>query len=712
MHDLDPFLSERELVSKLIFDANVNSNSDLQLLNTVGGNDVKHNKFLQFNITEDNDFHAVKTVFSAQHKINGVGLRFMLNGWDEIKYLAIGFNHKGSFVHLKISHPLQNVWQSEVFSIHDLIYKIQNSFLELEPAMLTDNFSIKIKGKPSADGAKINVLQIAFFNEVADKDKWIEEVDERAISDKLMDHIVTYQSSSLKNSVEACEQHYNDGSCPIVKNIPWADKSSPPEGLLAVNTYRYSWHALHHVSKMILFGLHSENQQPVLDAGDFTKSWMEKSWYEIETDKKFMWYDHGVAERQLSLIMMYHQAINSKKELPFFKNLKKIILLQGRLLESGAFYASHQNQRYHNHAMFQDVALIVTALSFPNAICSKRWLRKGVDRLEDQIANLIVQDKKFSIFVENSIGYHSGVIRLIKLSSDIISLFDTKSIIHSTYQGMIEFSDLMTYPDGRTPAQGDTMRIPNEKQITRFRRKPVSETAILEKAGYFTHKGIHNDIGYMLCFFATSLNKTHKHEDNGSFTLFFDMVEWLIDPSHYSHEYLEENTAYLRSAKAHNIVSVEGVKASIETGLCGFKGTETEDSVLIESWSEAHENYSILRNILIPKDRFHLNFMDHVQTKSKIPNIATLTLNCGEFVSADINDKTVILSHPNSKHKLKIEFQNEEVEIHFGTQSDGILAISGLGFMEKSEINVIKCRIPIEQEYSWSITTLLENGVD
>jgi hypothetical protein len=104
--------------------------------------------------------------------------------------------------------------------------------------------------------------------------------------------------------------------------------------------------------------------------------------------------------------------------------------------------------------------------------------------------------------------------------------------------------------------------------------------------------------------------------------------------------------------------------------------------------------------------------MDHVQTKSKIPNIATLTLNCGEFVSADINDKTVILSHPNSKHKLKIEFQNEEVEIHFGTQSDGILAISGLGFMEKSEINVIKCRIQIEQEYSWSITTLLENGVD
>jgi len=712
MHDLEPCLSERELVSKFIFDANVNSDNELQLLKTVGCNDVKHNKFLQFNITEDNDFHAVKTVFRSQHKINGVGLRFMITGWDEIKYLAIGFNHKGSFVHLKISHPLQNEWQSEVFSIHDLIYKIQNSFLELESTMVTDNFSIKIKGKPNADGAKINILQVALFNEFTDKNKWIEAVEEKNIPLKLMDHILTYQRSALKNSVEACEQHYTDGSCPIVKNIPWADKSGYPEELLTVNTYRYSWHALHHVSKMILFGLYSENQQPVLDARDFTNSWMEKSWYEIEVDKKFMWYDHGVAERQFSLIMMYYQALNLAKDIPFAKSIKKIILLQGRLLESGAFYASHQNQRYHNHAMFQDVALIVTALSFPDAICSKRWLRKGMDRLEDQIANLIVQDKNFSIFVENSIGYHSGVIRLIKLSSDIISLFDTKSIIHSTYQGMIDFSDLMTYPDGRTPAQGDTMRIPNEMQITRFRRKPIKKTALLERAGYFIHKGLHNDIGYMLCFFATSLNKTHKHEDNGSFTLFFDMVEWLIDPSHYSHEYLEENTAYLRSAKAHNIVSVEGVKASIETGLCGFKGTETEDSVLIESWSEAHENYSILRNVSISKDRFHLNFMDHVLTKSKISDIATLTLNCGEFVTAEIEDKTVILSNPNSKYKVKIEFQDGEIEIHYGTQSDGILAISGLGFMEKSNINVIKCRIPVEQEFSWSITTLLVNGGD
>lgn len=712
MHDLEPALSERELVSKLTFDANINSDSDLKLLKTIGGNGLKHNKFLQFKITENSDFHAVRTVFSAQHNINGVGLRFMLTGWDEIKYMAMGFDYKGSFVHLKISHPLQNEWQSEVFSIHDIIYKIQNSFLELEPTMLTDNFSIKIKGKPSADGAEINLMRITLFNECADENRWIEAVDEKNISQKLMDHILTYQSSALKNSVEACEQHYDDGSCPIVKNIPWADKSTYPEGLLAVNTYRYSWHALHHVSKMIIYGLYSVNQQPILDAENFTKSWMEKSWYGREEDKKFMWYDHGVAERQLSLIMMYNQALNSGKDLVFVKALKELILLQGRLLESGAFYASHQNQRYHNHAMFQDVALMVTALSFPNTICSKRWLRKGVDRLEDQIDQLIVQDNNFSIFVENSIGYHSGVIRLIKLSSDIISLFDRKSKIHSTYQGMVDFSELMTYPDGRTPAQGDTMRMPNEMKITRFNREPNTETAILEKAGYFIHKGKHKQTSYMLCFFATSLNKTHKHEDNASFTLFFDMVEWLIDPSHYSHEYLEENTAYLRSAKAHNLVSIEGARTSIDTGLCGFRGTETEDSILIESWSDAYENYSILRNLTVSKKPFHLDFVDQVLSKGKESDIATLTLNCGEYVSASVEDKTVILSNPNSKYKLKIEFQNDEIEVHYGTQSEGIIAISGLGFMEKSDINVIKCRIPIDQKFSWSITALLDNGAD
>ena len=172
---------------------------------------------------------------------------------------------------------------------------------------------------------------------------------------------------------------------------------------------------------------------------------------------------------------------------------------------------------------------------------SKRWLKLGLERLEDQVSQLLVMENNHAIFKENSIGYHGGVIRLLKISSEITSLFNKESIIHEVYEGMNRFMKLMTYPDGRCPAQGDTMRIPNEENITRFSSTVKKEVIGLQKSGYAVVKGLHYDDSFMLTFYATSLSKTHKHEDNLSFTLFFDMIEWLIDPSYYSHEYQEKN---------------------------------------------------------------------------------------------------------------------------------------------------------------------------
>ena len=131
---------------------------------------------------------------------------------------------------------------------------------------------------------------------------------------------------------------------------------------------------------------------------------MNDSWLVPDEDLRFAWYDHGTAERQLSMVMLYHELSNSKEiDEKYLQKLKKIILLQGRLLESEIFYARNQVNRYHNHAMFQDVALIVTALSFTKVSCTKRWLKTGVSRLEDQISKLIIRDDRYSVFVENSI---------------------------------------------------------------------------------------------------------------------------------------------------------------------------------------------------------------------------------------------------------------------------------------------------------------------
>ena len=42
-----------------------------------------------------------------------------------------------------------------------------------------------------------------------------------------------------------------------------------------------------------------------------------------------MWYDHGVAERQFSLIMLYHESIEKPFDLGFIDKIKEILLIQG-----------------------------------------------------------------------------------------------------------------------------------------------------------------------------------------------------------------------------------------------------------------------------------------------------------------------------------------------------------------------------------------------
>ena len=387
-------------------------------------------------------------------------------------------------------------------------------------------------------------------------------------------------------------------------------------------------------------------------------------------------------------------------------SLKKIILLQGRLLESEIFYARNQVSRYHNHAMFQDVALIVTALSFSKLNCSKRWLRTGVRRLEDQISSLIIRDDSYSVFVENSIGYHSGIIRLLQFSSDLISLFDKKSVIHAVYSGMEEFAKLLKYPDGRSPAQGDTQRLPNEIEKKKILRNHELGGTILKKAGYGVVKGKDEDL-FMLVFFATALSRTHKHQDNLSFTLFFESQEWFIDPSHYSHEYEESITQYLRSAIAHNMVCLPNKQHSIESGLANINGEVSATNYTLIGENMAYNENIISRKISGSFEKLEINFKDFVHSKSLGNVEAKLMLHCGEHIEIEQSGKEIILSCKSSVHRLCLKLPNENIAINKGLiGKDKIRGISGLGFMTHSSVYTIECLVPVNEEIEWSIYKL------
>lgn len=706
MEKIDFFTSERKIEKKYYFNSNVKKadKNTLRQFRVVSNGDVRQNKFIQAKADKQQNFHSLTIRFRETVEVSGLSIRFRLRNWSNIQYLAIGSNVDGEFRHVKITNPKVGTWQVISFSYEDLSYQIQNGFVGNRSLSIND-ISVKLKANMPTNESFMEILEVAFWTEEEkSQTNWMQIDDHQRLRWKLIDRIHDYQTSSIKHYSKSCERFFADGTCPIVKNLYWPNQDKKPPELNEVNTYRYSWHALHHVASLILYSKLNGRGEAVDFAKKFANNWMNDSWLVPDEDIRFAWYDHGTAERQLSMVMLYHELSNSEEiDEIYLQKLKKIILLQGRLLESEIFYARNQINRYHNHAMFQDVALIVTALSFTKVSCTKRWLKTGVSRLEDQISKLIIRDDRYSVFVENSIGYHSGIIRLLQFSSDLISLFDEKSGIHAVYSGMQKFSKLLKYPDGRSPAQGDTQRLPNEIGKKKTLRSQQSGGTILKNAGYGVVKGSDEE-SFMLVFFATGLSHTHKHQDNLSFTLFFDHLEWLIDPSHYSHEYEEQITKYLRSAEAHNMICLPYKEHSIEPGLANIDGVVSDTKYLIEGQNLAYSENIVSRKIQGNYTKLDIKISDYVDSKSLENVDARLMLHCGEHIDVEQSGSIVTLSCKNSTHKLCIDMPNDNVVINKGlVEKDRVRGISGLGFMSHSSINTIECLVPVNENIEWRI---------
>src|SRR5690606_9484634 len=219
--------------------------------------------------------------------------------------------------------------------------------------------------------------------------------------------------------------------------------------------------------------------------------------------------------------------------------------------------------------------------------------------------------------------------------------------------------DFLRYPDGRAPAQGDTFRLPPRtgKDVRRGEPWANPSCTVLPKAGYAVVKGNHDGKPWMLCLFNTSLSKTHKHEDNLSITLWFDGVEWLIDPSFYSHEYESELPSSLRSAGAHSSPFVEGLSyrsnSDWSARLSSYKGGE---GFVIKASHSLYEGVEVFRKIEGDLYSLNLTFEDKFESfKSGVANELSVGFHLGEEVLPCRNEKDFFLINKDSKYGMLID---------------------------------------------------------
>jgi hypothetical protein len=645
---------------------------------------------------------------SPPEQANGITVRYRISGWNEIRYLAIGHNTERGFRHVKINNPSQNEWVTFSVGYEDLAYHLTNDWANTPPRSIKD-IRVYMSGTPSdEEAALINVAWASI---------WLESAKDRCARVQYQSHPGLFEA--LKRYFQRCkpalgehaELFLKTGACPMTGHVAlaWDIRTPTPDALPESGTYRYMWHAMQPAISLLVYGDNNNVPAAIYAARDYINSWLEHSYFTVDPDTKYTWYDHGTAERLLAFLLMHEIGLRQAFDSRFMERLRHAMVSHAQLLESEVFYSRHQPTRYHNHAWFQDIALIAAGVALSSLPCASRWLNRAIERLTDQFNKLIIHDAPFSIFVENSIGYHHGVQHLVDLASELVQLSDSESAIPETAYQLSAWSGFLRYPDLRTPSQGDTFRKPNPAApgdpINRGNPYAQPSNTVLPVAGYAVVKGNHDSIPFMLCMFATSLSKTHKHEDDLSITLFFDGIEWLLDPSFYSHDYTEEIPAFLRSARAHNRIVIDELKHAITPGSTRLLPLSDEGSVTGES--DAYEGVRLTRSIKCGHESLSIEVQETISTTTPIGN-PYLVFHCGEGISVSAIGNQITLSHPLSRYSLLIDLPTDsDISIFEGKSDSGDFhGIAGAGFMQHNATALLRIGTHA-RSFSWRLKAYL-----
>lgn len=680
---------------------------------TSGNGVIEYNEgvpTLRFGV--DGGTHQVAFRLPKPMLANGLAARLRLQSWSAIRYLAFGYTYQGVFRHIKVVNPAQGQWLTVSLVHGDIAYGLQNEWNHPPASEITD-----IRVYLRADAAQgVGTLEVAQFICWEEAERPATEPTtatlplilpaQKPVSPDLLSVLYGYLLKCFRQVQEQAAEFLKSGRCPLYgeTQLDWQLERALPDNLATVGTYAFSWHSLHPASILMVFSKNSGTDAPVFAAREMVTNWLDRSYYTPDPDKKFAWYDHGTAERQMAFILMWAEGIERGFDQRFMMRLGGAMVRHAELLETEQFYASHQPTRYHNHAWFQDLALMATALAMPDWPASQRWMQRAIERLSDQLETLIIRDNGFSVFVENSIGYHQGVQRIVELAGDIVRLTGVESPIPDVAVELSRFSDFFRYPDNRAPAQGDTFRRSNPQgdAVQKLKPYPEPEVVILPKAGYGIVKGNHDGARFMFSMFATSLCRTHKHEDDLSFTLFFDGIEWLIDPSFYSHEYKSSIPAYLRSAAAHNSVFIADRPYTIDPGHSTLNGTTSGDMFELRGQHRCYADVIVRRAVWGLRTSLAFEFSDEVQTASGDATEPRLMLHCGEGVEVVCSGRLLTLTHSDSKYCLTALLPSDQIKISKGMiDGDRVRGVSGTAFLKMSEICTVEVIVPSNVPLEW-----------
>jgi hypothetical protein len=283
----------------------------------------------------------------------------------------------------------------------------------------------------------------------------------------------------------------------------------------------------------------------------------------VDSDLRlYTWNDAATAVRLITLLDLWEVYRTADPAPGFLCDLLRAIWLHGKVLASPDFYAKDQPTQYHNHAFFQDAALVAAAYVLPELSEAKQWLDLGARRARQQVERTVTEE---GVHVEHSPSYHLAVMRhTMALAEMLEALRPSEAAYFSRQAGRMErFMACMTAPDGTTPLFGDSSRVVSARSKHLQGLQPEPCDAVFPASGYafFRDRWGHaadSDQTTYIAFTAAYNSTTHKHLDDLSFVAYALGEWWLIDPGLYTYKGDDPLYAWARSFPAHNTLVVDG----------------------------------------------------------------------------------------------------------------------------------------------------------
>jgi hypothetical protein len=686
-----------------------------------------------FSIVSKESGLDIRFMLPEKSRFHGLGARICLKCVNRDINVAIGYTDQTSdssqYKFVKIFNSINETWIDVSYGVNDLLSVVQREYsgyisgddaigAYVNPKETSDIRIFLSTSHQFENDAIIQIEKIWIWEESNKYTGWGSNWDSiSSQGDHALDLIKTkYIKQLFVSSDLSAEKYLKFGVCPINygrMDLEWGAYENVPFDLNSSDTYRFSWNALHPVLVLLKHYYDTGDIGLVFSIREFLSNWLRDNYYSKSDDAKYPWYDHSVADRQIAFVLIWQIGLKLGFEYRFMQRLHSAIFHHACLLNSEFFYAYNQKDvRFHNHAMFQDIALLLTSIVMGHIPYAKQWQDNSSNRLKDIFSKIIRREDGCAISVENSIGYH--VVSLTFVDT-ICSLFESVNIEYNNlFPTKIEierFTEFFTYSNGLQSSQGDTFRVVQPRENFRIiDHEHRLELIVFRESGYAFAYGLNDNINYQFNFYSTSQSSTHKHEDNLSFTLYFNEIEWFIDPSFFSHDYENPIPVYLRSARAHNVIALDNIKYSVFPGLSSIDGTANEEIFTISGVHKCYAGYTVSRRVNGCFNKLDLNFeemvgLDGIQPDNGVS--AFLMLHCGEGVVVNRIGEDLLFSHRNSVYSLKVKIDNVGLRVFHGHLGSGsIRGIAGHGFSKYQEINTVEVEIPLGQKFLWSISAI------